>query len=386
MTCAEDTFDLLIAGGGCAGLSLAMRLATRCPSLKVAVIEPRERYVEDRTWCGWRTAQHPYLSCVGASWPGWRIIDGKLIIERGSSVYPYEMISAACFYEHSCRTVRSSTSVQLIMGSSVESMTQKGAGVTTRLSNGRVLQARWAVDTRPKMRQLPFPSLWQNFVGYEIQADQSWSDRLGTTPVLMDFQPAAHSVLQFMYLLPLGNHRFLCEWTRFSSICNETTEIETDLHAWLKEQGYEDTMFRRRESGSLPMSVLAPPTPESSRIFAAGTVGGSMRASTGYAFHSIQRWADRCAESLAMGGPPVSPARNRMLDFLDEVFLTALQDRSTAAETIFSNLFERTDSDKLVRFLSGVPQSRDILSVMVSLPWIHFSRAAVKTLLRTGRS
>ena len=374
--------DLLILGGGCAGLSLAARLATRCPALKVIVIEPRSQYVEDRTWCGWKTAAHPYANCVAASWPQWRLIHGGCTIERGSNAFPYEMIPAARFYEHSCETIRASASVCLALGTTAESVTESVDGATIRLGDGRTVRARWCVDTRPHRQPLAFPSLWQNFVGYEVEANQQWTDQLGQTPVLMDFQPAGASAIQFMYTLPLGGHRFLCEWTRFSSTYGETKEIEADLQAWLQKHGCQVGMIGRRESGSLPMSVATPPSARLSRVVAAGTRGGSMRASTGYAFHSIQRWADSCVDALAAGGPPLSPARNARLDFLDEVFLTALQDRSTAGETIFIDLFERTDPDALVRFLSGVPQSRDLLPVMTSLPWVHFSKAALKTMLR----
>ncbi|MFQ3248021.1 MAG: lycopene beta-cyclase, partial [Arenicella sp.] len=40
--------DVAILGGGCAGLSLAVRLASS--NFLVKVIEPREDYVDDRTW------------------------------------------------------------------------------------------------------------------------------------------------------------------------------------------------------------------------------------------------------------------------------------------------------------------------------------------------
>jgi lycopene beta-cyclase len=385
MSFPEPSFDadLLILGGGCAGLSLATRLATRCPALRVIVVEPRTHYVEDRTWCGWRTEPHPYLTCVDAVWKQWRIIRGADTILRGSNLYPYEMISASRFYQHSCETIHSSSSVQLSLGVTVKSVIEDERGVTATLGDKTSLRARWAVDTRPKIRPLPFPSLWQNFVGYEIKVDQEWAEQLGTTPVLMDFQPAGLSSLQFIYLLPLGDHRFLCEWTRFSTIHGELDEIEAELRGWMKSRGCNEGMLGRRESGSLPMSVVPAPASES-RMVAAGTLGGSMRASTGYAFHSIQRWADRCTDALAAGNPPASPTKSPILNFLDEVFLTALQDRSTAAESIFTDLFDKTQPETLVRFLSSTPLPRDILQVMLSLPWIHFSRAALNTLLRRG--
>ena len=49
---AIDT-DVAILGGGCAGLSLAVRLAGT--GLRVTVVEPRLEYEDDRVWSFFRT-------------------------------------------------------------------------------------------------------------------------------------------------------------------------------------------------------------------------------------------------------------------------------------------------------------------------------------------
>jgi lycopene beta-cyclase len=43
--------DVLILGGGCAGLSLAVALAERAPAMRVDTLEARMDYTRDRTWC-----------------------------------------------------------------------------------------------------------------------------------------------------------------------------------------------------------------------------------------------------------------------------------------------------------------------------------------------
>ena len=66
MAGVADNFDLVILGGGCAGLSLSMALAARiaqgrrCP--RTLVFESRTEYTNDRTWCYWqnRAATEPY--------------------------------------------------------------------------------------------------------------------------------------------------------------------------------------------------------------------------------------------------------------------------------------------------------------------------------------
>ena len=52
--------DLIILGGGCAGLSLALNLAKQgsvCPN--TLILEKREAYSNDRTWGFWQ--QQPAL-------------------------------------------------------------------------------------------------------------------------------------------------------------------------------------------------------------------------------------------------------------------------------------------------------------------------------------
>ena len=47
-------YDLLVIGAGCAGLSLARELTRQSGAttkLRVALLEPRETFSNDRTWC-----------------------------------------------------------------------------------------------------------------------------------------------------------------------------------------------------------------------------------------------------------------------------------------------------------------------------------------------
>ncbi len=120
---------------------------------------------------------------------------------------------------------------------------------------------------------------------------------------------------------------------------------------------------------------MAPPVAaEQRRVIQAGTRGGNMRISTGYAFHRIQRWADACADSIVRDGKPIPPASNRMLDAMDEMFLRVLQQPSTSAADIFTDLFASCPTERLIRFLSGVPLASDYWPVASGLPWWKFLR------------
>ena len=378
--------DLAILGGGCAGLSLATRLALSNSKLRVVVIEERARYEEDRTWCGWRTESHPYIDCAAALWPQWRIVSGQQNIERGSQRYLYEMIPADRFYKRSCNLIEQAPNISLMMQTSVISIDEQAESVKITTRDGKTVSSRWVIDTRPKVAPLTPPALWQNFVGYVVHDSQNLLEMLGDVPVLMSFQPKDTSAVQFVYLLPLNSGAYLCEWTRFSKERGQEQEIEQQVKQWIFANAGPHSTLGRRESGSLPMSAMERKMPPSQRIVSAGTAGGSMRASTGYAFHAIQRWADLCLRALLQGKPPVPPARHRPLEFMDDVFLRALQQRGSQGDQIFCNLFRYTPPDALIRFLTGQPRLADYWPVMRGLPWLQFSTAALQSLSGAGVS
>lgn len=381
---ASQGRDLIILGGGCAGLSLAARLVQRMPHLCLTVVEPRAFYEEDRTWCGWSLEPHFFTDCVVSQWSQWRIVTPRGPQLLGGKRYPYEMIRASLVYEKARLLLNESASSELLLGAEALRVSESGEEVEVNLADGRVLRSPWVIDTRPQVRVLTRPWLWQNFVGYVVEVEGTIGE-LDAVPTLMEFQPPGTSVAQFMYTIPFGERTVLCECTRFSQVAGEFELLEAELARWLRGRFQARWKLQRRESGSLPM---APPLPATHRrIIHAGTRGGSMRISTGYAFHRIQRWADACTQSLLQKGVPLPPQRNLLLDTMDELFLRVLQDPSTSAADLFGVLFESCPTDSLVRFLSGVPRASDLWAVARCLPWGKFLRQTPKlTALWPGRA
>ena len=77
----------MIAGAGCAGLSLAVQLASqarrrRRPCPRIVVVEPRTAYRRDRTWCYWRFVDHPFQAAVTRRWHRWRVREGARLVVR----------------------------------------------------------------------------------------------------------------------------------------------------------------------------------------------------------------------------------------------------------------------------------------------------------------
>lgn len=367
--------ELIILGGGCAGLSLAARIADQQPDFPLMVVEPRTRYEEDRTWCGWQTAPHFFADCVVSHWENWRIVTPHASLELHSNAYPYELIRSNLVYEKALRLISVSRSAQMLAGAEAVKVIEEKDSVTVFLADGSCSRSSWVVDTRPQIRELRKPWLWQNFVGYVVSSIGATRMSDGI-PTLMEFQPSCGAVAQFMYTIPFEGGSVLFECTRFSLVPGEAQALEDELCRWLRERFGDQWRVERREAGSLPM---APPVRNpQGRVIHAGTRGGSMRISTGYAFHRIQRWADACAASVMQSGMPVPPQGSYLLDTMDELFLRVLQDPSMSAGDLFGDLFASCPTDRLIRFLSGIPNVSDFWPVVRGLPWGRFIREAPK--------
>jgi len=55
----NKVYDYIIAGGGCAGLSLVMRMLKE-PQLstkKILIIDKDSKQLNDRTWCYWEKGE-----------------------------------------------------------------------------------------------------------------------------------------------------------------------------------------------------------------------------------------------------------------------------------------------------------------------------------------
>ncbi|ART64225.1 lycopene cyclase family protein [Kushneria marisflavi] len=361
---STDALDLVILGGGCAGLSLAYRLAQHQGAPRTLIIDPRGDYTNDRTWCGWPVTAHPFQDDVRARWHDLTLHTREASTTVKSRRYPYEMLEAERFYSRTLAAVEAHPSIARMQDHAVD-VEDREDGVTVTLESGETIQARFGVDTRPHPKPLASPWLWQDFAGINVQADN-----IPQHAELMDFRVSddPQAGIDFLYVLPYAPDQALFEWTRFGRPPTSPITLQGKLENYLETRfGTGGWQALRRETGTLPM---APPTRANGlSVVVTGAYGGAMRAATGYAFHAIQRWADECADALLKGQPPAGARPGRILPHLDRIFMSTLARHPERAPEFYRILFENASTDRLIRFLSGVPSVRDTLSVMNALPW-----------------
>ncbi len=368
--------DVLILGGGCAGLSLATALAKQAPHLRVHILESRQSYRRDRTWCFWNTEPHLFTAGVSHRWDAWRVRHAGSEVRQRSNRYTYEYLAADQFYRLATDTVRNAGHV-LSMGVHACAIRSKDNHVEADTDAG-LLSARWVFDSRPRDSSVSKPVLIQRFLGWHISTTEPCFDP--SVVELMDFQP--HEVsgrTVFFYVLPFSATEALVEATFLDDPALPQPEAELVLRRFLGRMPTGGYQVLYTETGALPMGEQKPERSKEpqSRVVEIGTRGGRVKPSSGYAFLRIQRQSTALAKALAAGSSLPSRFESPLYSVLDSVFLRALQLDSARAPVYFLALFRRIPPDILVRFLSETAGLTESLRVMQALPKLDFLQAAL---------
>lgn len=364
----QPDVDIAILGGGCAGLSVAVRFAAAGRSLRV--VEPRETYFEDRAWSFWRTAHDPFEDCVRTSWTAWEVTGPRGPVQRTSRTLRYETVGAGAFYERAQGLIEDSPAAELSLGTAAHDVRKTSLGWLIDTDTGQ-FSARHVIDTRPPRR---VPDYGQFFLGREIRTEKPVFNP-GVVQ-LMQFRPARSAGVDFVYILPYARDLALVEVTSFAPRSPGRHIFE----AWLQDEiaqlevGQYEVL--REECGALPMQVgFDDPAPYG--CIRMGLGGGAARPSTGYAFARIQRQADLVAHALSQGHVAPGQLDGPFSHFMDRVFLQVIQTMPNRGPALFESLFRNAAPDRLEHFLSGSIHPMDRLSVMTSLPTLPFLRAAL---------
>jgi len=379
----QSNYDLIIVGGGCAGLSLAMRLAKlgpECP--RVAIIERRTSYDHDRTWSYWATESAKLTHLSKSDWK--KVIvataDKRTVVNCDKT--PYQTIHSDAFYHSALRKISKNKQIDLLLGESVGTFFKKNKNWEVFTERGWI-GAPQVIDTRPPTRESgDVPILWQSFSGVKVMCSENVFD--DTTATLMDFSEFAAGEIGFLYLLPFSPTCALIEATVFAKQAKSPGELAAMLDRLVKKSvGSVAYEIMYREHFVIPMG-LSEHVPHSDPSYVAvGLESGGARASTGYVFQRIQRWADEAEQHIRKGSNVSGHKRDSwMIRKMDQLFLRVLENHPERAPEIFTKLFSMNDTGTVIRFMSDEPTVKDIVRIICVLPRGIFIKELVKGIFR----
>ena len=380
------TYPYVILGAGCAGLSLAWNLVELGVDEPILLVDRRERFENDRTWCFWDVEPTPFSDLATHAWPRWRVHDGRHEVVSTSPEYRYLRLRSIDVYQRILDRLARAPNVSMALGRSILGVRPTSRGVVVATSDrsyhaGRVFDSSGRANLDPpRVRGV---RLLQHFLGQTVRTNRPTFDP--SCPTLMDFRTSQADGPHFVYVLPLSENEALVENTYINNFDYPHDRHRTEVADYLRVRhglDHDDYVVTEEESGAIPMAVGRRPlaSTSGSRVESIGLAGGAARPSSGYAFLRIQGQARRIAEHVAAGGDgAVAPVSSWKYDLLDAIFLKVLADRPELAPRIFGQMFENADAGAVVRFLGEKSTPIDDARIVAALPKWPFITAAVRS-------
>lgn len=366
------SFDLILAGGGAAGLSLAchiVRSPLRDRSILIVDREPEER--DDRTWCFW--ADHPTLfdPIVSHSWDQLQILDSRRKRTLDLSPYRYKMIRGRDFYRFARQTLSGYPGVEFLQGN-VERI-EDGEPCASVLVDGQEYTGQWVFESlfngpafKPDERRYRY--LKQQFNGWEIETPERVFNPLVAT--FFDFRTSQEEGMHFFYMLPLSEREALVESVLYTaaladwSVCKEM--LETYLENILHLRRYRVV---REEQGISPLTDQPFIRRTGRHIMTTGIAGGRIKPSTGYAFLRMQEDSAAIVRSLLQSGHPFNvPSSPRRYRFFDAVMLSIMAQHAEWVRSIYMELFRHNRVKRILRFLDEKASVAENALMLPGLP------------------
>ena len=369
----HNIVDYIIIGGGCSALSFASEIIkNNIENVTFLIIEGRKKYEDDRSWCFWDKRQNNNKKIISKSWKDFSVSFSNQKVVHCSRNYSYHYIRSLDFYSHAIDSIKKSKNIDFVLNEKVKKILNRKNKFLVYTNKNNYL-AKNILDTRPKKNIfMKTPFLYQSFLGYEITIPSE--KYLFRSAGLMENMRYEKDKFLFDYILPLNKNTILLEVTSFS---NYKLSVEA-LTLLLKESLSKNNLFtfklKRKEYGVIPMGFIKKNAlPINKNYYYAGSLGGAVRPSSGYAFLRIQQWAKLSALSLKKNGRIIShPRDNVIVYFFDKIFLNVLQKNLSSAPFIFFVFLKRINTNSFIRFMTGDAKLIDYLRVIFAMPKKYF--------------
>lgn len=371
-------YDYIVAGTGCAGLSLAMHLlhAGLLDRKKILLVDEAAKDRNDRTWCFWEKDEGLFEPLVFRQWDKLWFYGEGIGKELSIAPYRYKMIRGIDFYTHCIEQLQRHPNAAFLQGRVDGIFSEKATGVSV---NGETLLADYVFNSilfnQPSLAKKQH-WLLQHFRGWQIKTQTPAFTTNSAT--LMDFRIPQQHGTAFCYVLPYSHTEALVEYTLFTPSLLRDEEYDEGL------KGYIETVLRisdyeisDTEFGVIPMTNYKFPV-RKANIVNIGTAGGQTKGSSGYTFHFIQEHSKAIAGSLLKTGSPFVAPVNFRFPFYDSVLLQVLQTGELKGKEIFSTMFRKNRVADVLAFLNNESSPVQELKIISSLPTMPFLKAAVK--------
>ena len=378
-------YDYIIAGAGCAGLSLLYRLLVDpvLQSKKILVIDRVQKNENDRTWCFWEEGKGLFESVVTHEWKSLIFKNENFTRQFELEQYRYKMIQGKNFYDFVLSYATGFENVTF-KNENIKGITADQTEATVETEE-HIYQSEFLFNStslfNPKITEEN--SLLQHFTGWVIKTkEDTFDSKVGT---LMDFTLDQKHGATFMYVLPTSPTEALVEYTLFSKSVLPKEDYQTALTNYINNNlQITDYEITHTEFGIIPMSLakFERNSDAFNRIINIGTAGGYTKASSGYTFQFVQKNTAQIVSNLRaeINPSPQKTFNDKRYEWYDRTLLEVLLSGKMEGKEIFAMMFSKRSPERILKFLANESSLIDDLKIVSALPIKHFLTAGLKQL------
>lgn len=376
-------YDFIIAGMGCAGLSLAMQLKlSKVSFTKILLIDKDLKTKNDRTWCFWTKEKNNWFDkLVYKRWDKFTFKSDTFIKDLDLDPYQYQMVRGIDFYTYCLNEIHNDPRFEVVIAPITELTSLNGMGILRTSDHSYFAPHIFNSAFRIQEIKTNHVNYVQHFKGWLIETTDNCFD--DECPVFMNFDTEQFNDCRFFYILPFSKNKALIEYTGFSNTKLSDSDYEEKLSRYVNETlKISSYNIIETERGEIPMAESDFINPFGKAIINIGTAGGYSKPSTGYTFYFIQKNIKIIVSQLEKKGELFLPVKRKSrYKLYDKILLDVLNKKGIAARDIFTLLFKNNKPSVILAFLNEESDFIQDLSILNSVPKKHFVYSALKKLL-----
>ena len=381
---AENNFDYIIAGTGCAGLSLLLHILQE-PHLRdksILLLDNSTKDSNDKTWCFWEKEIGFLENLVHHSWENLIFHTEKETTLLDIAPFKYKMVRSIDLYNYAKSRTIKKAKIKWLKANVTAAGNEKGKAFVK--ADGIKYTAQYVFNSIIfENDQLAFENskcykFLQHFKGLTIETKEPvFEDKKAT---FMDFRVNQKAGCAFVYVLPTSPTRALVEYTFFNEKLIPNEQYDELLNDYLNTHlGISDFSIVDTEHGVIPMTNYEFKSHEGN-VINIGTAAGWTKASSGFTFQFIQKNTYLMTDALVHNKFPLAKKTffQKRFNLYDSTLLNVLQNKKMEGKEIFQNLFTKQKTPTLLRFLDNDSNLNEELKVMSSVPFTVFLPAVIK--------
>ena len=370
----EPQYDFIFAGKGASAALVLIELERRnlLDSKKILIVDPNKDSTNNKNFCFWTEengdVKKRLLPLIEHNWSKIQLNNGKeeLLNPTSYNHIPNSIViekANAIIEKHSAQVL-----IETVTETGTDSIGNFATAGGERIYGESIFDSRTTVLQKTEWNQT---TLFQSFLGWVVEFPTEILDVESFR--MMDFKIEQNNFTQFVYVLPFSSNRALIEVTRFGKEIITTTEAESILEVYIKNQfgTYKKT---GTEQGCIPMSNASLDTVDSKNIINLGARNYCLKPSTGYAFKNMFSQANEIAECIQAGQKTISTNRTHKeassgrFAFYDALLLIILHLWPNYGRVIFTQLFSKVETKLILKFLDEKTTILEDIQIFSRLP------------------